>query len=560
MRRGRYSTAVLAAFFFVASVSIGIAQELDFEVNWNVPTDIDLHVIEPSGEEIYFGNRESASGGELKSDDTSGTGPENIFWDTNAPTGQYQIFVVNFSGSVAVNFTVQVKITGGVVQTFTGSLAASSGERSNTFTFDFQGVGVSFPRAEISCNPLEGFATPTNPLTVTFDGSNSSPGDGSSIATYRWDFGDGASMDTTAATTNHDYTTPGTYLATLTVINDAGLQGILATCPIVVADGQTGDPEVHLNRGGYVINHPAHDKGQRKDSFKFDGLLNPAGLPNDLSGGFLVFSINGIQIGQPQALDPKARARQARRRAEGARASDPQFKIGFIPLSGKFTVSGKNVDLRGYFGVQDSTTSKEVRAEVKVEVKGVPIDTPIARGVFGTDLTANPGKPAKGSFKFNTSPVVKGVMKSFRTTASQGSTGHKIGAGGAVVGDLDAPLVPTGPVTLTIGGDGVSTGVQFVLPLDEFAVKGAGDSSKWTYKGKKASVPEIALLLIDNVKKIFKLKTGEIAGTGIPSTGTGITEHDLRIALSVPTANGTLDLETTIELKRKSDSSKAWKR
>ncbi|CAD7923936.1 unnamed protein product [Amoebophrya sp. A120] len=39
-------------------------------------TDLDLHVIEPTGEEVYYGNRESAMGGYLSRDFTQGYGPE----------------------------------------------------------------------------------------------------------------------------------------------------------------------------------------------------------------------------------------------------------------------------------------------------------------------------------------------------------------------------------------------------------------------------------------------------------------------------------------------------
>mmetsp|Transcript_46927 Transcript_46927/g.56751 ORF Transcript_46927/g.56751 Transcript_46927/m.56751 type:complete len:113 (-) Transcript_46927:442-780(-) len=39
-------------------------------------TDIDLHVIEPSGEEAYYGNKKTRIGGQVSRDFTEGYGPE----------------------------------------------------------------------------------------------------------------------------------------------------------------------------------------------------------------------------------------------------------------------------------------------------------------------------------------------------------------------------------------------------------------------------------------------------------------------------------------------------
>jgi uncharacterized protein YfaP (DUF2135 family) len=74
----------------------------DVQVNlhWKRKVDLDLHVIEPSGERIYFGNANSASGGELDLDSYAGChiegdrgrGNENVFWsDGTAPRGPYRV-------------------------------------------------------------------------------------------------------------------------------------------------------------------------------------------------------------------------------------------------------------------------------------------------------------------------------------------------------------------------------------------------------------------------------------------------------------------------------------
>jgi hypothetical protein len=64
-------------------------------LTWTGDCDLDLHVIDPSGYEIYYGDRTSPSGGRLDVDDIprageTGTHVENIYWPTGgAPSGSY---------------------------------------------------------------------------------------------------------------------------------------------------------------------------------------------------------------------------------------------------------------------------------------------------------------------------------------------------------------------------------------------------------------------------------------------------------------------------------------
>jgi len=107
--------------------------ELQFTLMWDSTTDLDLHVLDPGGTEINYGRKFSATGGELDVDDTNGFGPENIYWNTDAPVGTYLVGVRNFTGSAAANYTLTVTKRG--VSTVTrGSLPAVAMIASSTLT------------------------------------------------------------------------------------------------------------------------------------------------------------------------------------------------------------------------------------------------------------------------------------------------------------------------------------------------------------------------------------------------------------------------------------------
>jgi len=67
--------------------------------------------------------------------------------------------------------------------------------------------------------PAAAFTSSVTNLSAAFDGSGSTDADGT-IASYAWDFGDGATA--TGATTTHAYATAGTFTVTLTVTDDKG--------------------------------------------------------------------------------------------------------------------------------------------------------------------------------------------------------------------------------------------------------------------------------------------------------------------------------------------------
>ena len=102
--------------------------DVQVTLSWDADSDVDLHVVGPDGEEIYYGDRQSASGGELDLDSNAacvidGVRNENITWPIGrALAGTYTVRV-DYWDSCNVertNFTVRIN-NGGAAQITTGS-------------------------------------------------------------------------------------------------------------------------------------------------------------------------------------------------------------------------------------------------------------------------------------------------------------------------------------------------------------------------------------------------------------------------------------------------------
>ena len=93
---------------------------------WSLAGDLDLHVVPPCGQEISF-LATNRCGGQLDRDDTSGTGPENVFWAAAPVSGTYVVCAVPYRVSGATNVTVTVTEGTTVLHTWPVARAASSG-------------------------------------------------------------------------------------------------------------------------------------------------------------------------------------------------------------------------------------------------------------------------------------------------------------------------------------------------------------------------------------------------------------------------------------------------
>jgi hypothetical protein len=110
--------------------------------------------------------------------------------------------------------------------------------------------------------------TGTAPLEVNFDAAGSSDSDGS-ITTYLWNFGDGSSS--TSSVTSHTYTTPGTFVATLTVTDNGGATGT-ASVTILVGPGDNQSPTAAIS-----VTPPASNKAPASFGFSSAGSTDADG-------------------------------------------------------------------------------------------------------------------------------------------------------------------------------------------------------------------------------------------------------------------------------------------
>lgn len=133
-------------------VKIGDPQ---FTLIWDTDADLDLHVIEPGGKEIYWEEPKGKQGGELDVDNTKGFGPENIYWLVESegpgsekvkgrgPAGVYQWFVVYWGGFGGIpkptHWKVRIKHDGKVTVVH-GKFRALN-ERSRVYTLRVEPLG-----------------------------------------------------------------------------------------------------------------------------------------------------------------------------------------------------------------------------------------------------------------------------------------------------------------------------------------------------------------------------------------------------------------------------------
>lgn len=121
--------------------------DVQVSVSWTGASDVDLHVYDPNGEQVYFGNPAATSGGRLDLDSNAAcnidnVNNENIVWPVGgAPRGEYRV-VVDYWADCGVSrsdYVVTVQMQGTAPRVFTGSFlgAADANPDAEVVTFTY---------------------------------------------------------------------------------------------------------------------------------------------------------------------------------------------------------------------------------------------------------------------------------------------------------------------------------------------------------------------------------------------------------------------------------------
>lgn len=122
--------------------------DVQVNITWNTEADVDLYVVDPAGDEVFYGNDVVESGGTLDLDGNAGCSTsrssENITWNSSPPRGTYTVRVNYWDSCDApsTDYVVTVRRAGHATLTFTGTLTGAgvgggsgAGSVITTFTY-----------------------------------------------------------------------------------------------------------------------------------------------------------------------------------------------------------------------------------------------------------------------------------------------------------------------------------------------------------------------------------------------------------------------------------------
>lgn len=263
-----------------------------------------------------------------------------------------------------------------VMYPYDGGLTSLSSDEINAAQTLYPGVNTTplttpapatAPTAAVTGSPLSGPA----PLNAFLDASTTVQGS-DAIATYSWNFGDGSNG--AGKTTNHTFTTPGSFNVVLTVTDVKGLSST-ANITVNVSNGSTSQPTQPVQNNTQNVPASGDNNGQLlRGSFKLVFITTGR---DTFSGIF--FSQNAGAFAQ--------KARLATGRSEGTvMIGDAKFNFSFDGLTlkgygdggmklqmssktGLISVTMKSADLQSAlanYGAANDNTFGTVNAPVSI--------------------------------------------------------------------------------------------------------------------------------------------------------------------------------------------------
>lgn len=283
------------------STSVAVINTTTYAVSFiTVGLNPDAIAITPDGKQVYVANSNgnSVSVIDTSTNTVSATIPVGITPEAIAITPDGQLaYVVNNSDNTVT-----------VINTNTNTVIA-------TIPTGFEPVTIGItadqaPLAQFTISP-QGAGLPS-----TFDASTSVSPTGT-IANYFWDFGDGATLNTSNPVVTHTYLAPGTYIVTLIVTNTAGtsLTQILYFTSYSFQSG-IGSPVTYNNGGPTaerihsltigIVPPSAFTGCIQKNKFlnKTECILNATWLASPTPGVFYRIFQNGILVKEIPANSP----------------------------------------------------------------------------------------------------------------------------------------------------------------------------------------------------------------------------------------------------------------